>query len=93
MYQGRKYGQYLRNIYADFLNPIYNKSEITVKSTDYDRTLQAAYAFLSGLYPPGNSTQRFDQNLDWQPIPVHATSKESDNVCSKLKLIYVKNTF
>ncbi len=93
MYQGRQYGQYLRNIYANFLNPIYNKKEVLIKSTDYDRTLQAAYALLSGLYPPGNSTQRFDKKLDWQPIPVHATSKESDNVCSKLKLVkaYIKN--
>ena len=49
MKQCSNHGQYLRSIYSDFLNPIYNKSEVIIKSTDYDRALQTAYALLSGL--------------------------------------------
>jgi hypothetical protein len=43
----------LRNIYANFLNPIYNKKEVLIKSTDYDRTLQAAYALLHAAHGTG----------------------------------------
>jgi hypothetical protein len=81
MKQAREYGQYLRLKYNSFLNNLYNRSNVLARSTDYDRTLQSSYALLSGLFPPGNTYQRFDQSLDWQPIPVHTTSKASDTVC------------
>ena len=87
MNQCLNYGQYLRNIYSGFIDPIYNRSEVLIQSTDSDRTLQGAYALLAGLYPQNNITQRFDQSLDWQPIPVHTKSKESDNVRWKSKYI------
>jgi hypothetical protein len=80
MKQAREYGQYLRVKYDSFLNSLYNRSNVLARSTDYDRTLQSSYALLSGLFPPGNTYQRFDQILDWQPIPVHTTSKASDTV-------------
>ena len=78
MNQARQYGIYLRRRYSKFLNSVYNRSEVLVRSTDYDRTLQSSYSLLSGLYPPELTFQRFDQNINWQPIPVHTTSKASD---------------
>ena len=81
MKQAREYGQYLRKIYNGFLNTLYNQSDVLARCTDYDRTLQSSYTLLSGLFPPDETYQRFDKSLNWQPIPVHTTSKASDTVC------------
>lgn len=80
MKQAREYGQYLKKRYHNFLNATYNRANVLARSTDYDRTLQSSYSILSGLYPPGQSFQRFDQKINWQPIPVHTTSKASDTL-------------
>ena len=89
MEQAREYGQYLRKRYRNFLSSQYNRSYVLARSTDYDRTLQSSYTLLSGLYPPKQTSQKFDQTLNWQPIPVHTTSKASDMVC----LFKVKRPF
>jgi hypothetical protein len=88
MKQSREYGQYLKRRYHNFLNSTYYKSNVLARSTDYDRTLQSTYAILSGLYPPGQSFQRFDPKFNWQPIPVHTTSKASDTVSFMNENIY-----
>ena len=80
MSQSKSFGKYLKNKYHSFLNTIYNRTEVHARSTDSDRTLQSSYALLAGLFPPGQSFQRFNQHLNWQPIPVHTTVKESDIV-------------
>jgi hypothetical protein len=36
------------------LSPLYNKSEIEIFSTDYNRTLESATSHMYGLYPLGN---------------------------------------
>lgn len=74
-------GQFLRRRYDHFLTSTYNKTEITIHSTDVDRTLMSAYCNLAGLYPPGKD-QRWDANLDWQPIPVHTRPVAEDYVLS-----------
>ncbi|KAJ6667197.1 hypothetical protein lerEdw1_017175 [Lerista edwardsae] len=63
-------GQALRRRYDGFLNASYNRQEIFIRSTDFDRTLMSAEANLAGLYPPGGR-QVFHPNVSWQPIPVH----------------------
>ncbi|XP_025024554.1 lysosomal acid phosphatase isoform X3 [Python bivittatus] len=63
-------GQALRRRYYGFLNVSYNRQEIFVRSTDFDRTLMSAEANLAGLYPP-EGQQVFNPNISWQPIPVH----------------------
>ena len=80
MEQARGYGQYLRSKYNSFLSTLYNRSNVLARSTDYDRTLQSTYTLLSGIFSPEQTYQRFDKNLNWQPIPVHTTSKASDTV-------------
>ncbi|XP_075696277.1 testicular acid phosphatase homolog isoform X1 [Rhinoderma darwinii] len=72
-------GKYLRMRYEHFLSSSYRKEEIYVRSTDYDRTLMSAQANLAGLYPP-NGTQQWNQDIPWQPIPVHTVPVSQDRL-------------
>nr|CAH7742756.1 unnamed protein product [Callosobruchus chinensis] len=74
-----KLGKWLRKRYNSLLSPIFNVNEIYVRSTDKDRTLMSAYANLAGLYPP-QGFQVWNDELAWQPIPVHTIPREIDDV-------------
>nr|CAH7742758.1 unnamed protein product [Callosobruchus chinensis] len=74
-----KLGQWLRKRYNCLLSPIYSTSELLVRSTDKDRALMSAYATLAGLYPP-QGFQVWNDELAWQPIPVHTIPREIDDV-------------
>ncbi|XP_058859336.1 lysosomal acid phosphatase-like [Acipenser ruthenus] len=77
MRQHFELGQTLRRRYRGFLNETYIRREISVRSTDYDRTLMSAEANLAGLYPP-NGSEVFNPNITWQPIPVHTVPDTED---------------
>ncbi|XP_038573290.1 lysosomal acid phosphatase-like [Micropterus salmoides] len=81
MRQHFELGQYLRKRYKGFLNDTYKRQEISVRSTDVDRTLMSAEANLAGLYPP-TGQQVFDPNLKWQPIPVHTVPQSEERLLS-----------
>ncbi|XP_052651114.1 prostatic acid phosphatase-like isoform X3 [Harpia harpyja] len=70
-------GQYTRERYSNFLNSTYNRQEFYIQSTDYDRTIMSAQSYLSGLFPP-TSSQIWNPELLWQPIPVHILQKSTD---------------
>ncbi|XP_015709563.1 prostatic acid phosphatase-like isoform X2 [Coturnix japonica] len=70
-------GQYTRKRYSNFLNSTYNRKEFYIRSTDYDRTIMSAQSYLSGLFPP-TSSQIWNPDLLWQPIPVHVVTKSAD---------------
>ncbi|XP_030265582.1 lysosomal acid phosphatase isoform X2 [Sparus aurata] len=74
-------GHFLRNRYKGFLSESYDRHEISVRSTDYDRTLMSAEANLAGLYPPSGQ-QVFTPNLKWQPIPVHTVPQNEERLLS-----------
>ncbi|XP_031707824.1 lysosomal acid phosphatase [Anarrhichthys ocellatus] len=74
-------GHFLRKRYRVFLNESYDRREISVRSTDYDRTLMSAEANLAGLYPPAGQ-QVFTQDLKWQPIPVHTVPEREERLLS-----------
>ncbi|XP_023251115.1 lysosomal acid phosphatase [Seriola lalandi dorsalis] len=74
-------GQFLRSRYNGFLNASYDRHEISVRSTDYDRTLMSAEANLAGLYPP-SGPQVFKPSLRWQPIPVHTVPQSEERLLS-----------
>ncbi|XP_070711673.1 lysosomal acid phosphatase [Pempheris klunzingeri] len=81
MRQHYELGHFLRNRYKEFLNESYDRHEILVRSTDYDRTLMSAEANLAGLYPP-SGRQVFTPNLQWQPIPVHTVPQNAERLLS-----------
>ncbi|NXU87880.1 PPAP phosphatase, partial [Xiphorhynchus elegans] len=70
-------GQYVRKRYSSFLNSTYNRQEFYIQSTDYDRTIMSAQSYLSGLFPP-TSSQIWNPELLWQPIPVHIFQKSTE---------------
>lgn len=74
-------GHFLRTRYTGFLSESYDRHEISVRSTDYDRTLMSAEANLAGLYPPSGQ-QVFNPNLKWQPIPVHTVPQSEERLLS-----------
>ncbi|XP_076098914.1 lysosomal acid phosphatase-like [Mytilus galloprovincialis] len=80
-------GQILRRRYGDnlkFLNKTFNVKDVYVRSTDYDRTLMSAYCMLAGLFPP-TKEDSWNENITWQPIPVHTEPTKDDH------LIYLDN--
>ena len=81
MKQLYNYGAFLKQKYHGFLNPTYDRTRVFARSTDYDRTLQSCYSFLSGLFKP-NSDQNWApvDDLNWLPIPVHAANLSDDRV-------------
>ncbi|XP_056156936.1 lysosomal acid phosphatase [Lampris incognitus] len=81
MRQHLELGKFLRKRYSDFLNDSYDRHEISVRSTDYDRTLMSAEANLAGLYPP-SGRQIFTPDLEWQPIPVHTVPQDQERLLS-----------
>ena len=74
-------GKYLRKRYNGFLSEKYNENDIYVRSSDVDRTLMSAMSNLAGLYPP-HGNQIWNQELLWQPIPVHTLPLDKDNIIS-----------
>lgn len=89
MRQHFAYGQFLKDRYSQFLNKTYDRRRVQIRSTDYDRTLMSAYSLLAGLFEPFDY-QKWNNDLNWQPIPVHTTELKNDKIfysndCPKLK--------
>ncbi|XP_019854771.1 PREDICTED: prostatic acid phosphatase-like [Amphimedon queenslandica] len=61
-----------RYLESGFMNATYNRTQIYVRSTQYDRTIMSAQCVLAAMYPP-TEEEEFQPGLDWQPIPVHST--------------------
>lgn len=72
-------GQYIGQRYAGFLNSTYNFEEILINSTTVDRALMSAYSNLAGLFPPAG-VQVWNENIAWQPIPVHTRPEAIDYI-------------
>lgn len=71
-------GQFLRRRYQSLLgNNGYSHDLIYVQSSDVDRTLMSAMANLAGLFPP-TRPQIWNENLLWEPIPVHSIPASLD---------------
>ncbi|KAK3593233.1 hypothetical protein CHS0354_012313 [Potamilus streckersoni] len=83
MYQQYTLGQFLleRYVQTKFLNSSYKRTEVYVRSTDFDRTLMSADCVLAGLFPP-DPAQEWSQTLNWQPIPVHTIPVNEDYLLS-----------
>lgn len=72
----------MRKRYEKLLSKKYTKDEIYIQSTDVDRTLMSASVNLAGLYPPIENDV-WNDNMPWQPIPVHTIPAEEDSNLDK----------
>jgi hypothetical protein len=75
--QQHRLGAFIRERYQTLLTPSYTASEISVRSTDVDRTLMSAQSNLVGLYPVLIHT---NNSVPIQPVPIHTVSINSDFV-------------
>ena len=82
MKQLQEYGEFTIKKYTDFLNPVFSPARVYARSTDYDRTLQSASAFLAGAFKPADFQKWTSVNgqTNWLPIPIHTNDINIDNV-------------
>lgn len=82
MKQHYQLGKFLQQKYVEdteLLDANYSRYEISIWSTDVDRTLMSAAVDLSGFFPP-QGHQVWDKDIPWQPIPVHTMPVAEDFV-------------
>lgn len=72
-----KLGEYFRRRYSRLIGDKYSPNEIYVQSTDVDRTIMSAQVNLAGLFPTNND-EIWNENILWQPIPVHTIPTKYD---------------
>lgn len=65
--------------YESIIGPKYNSSQLYVRSSDFDRTISSALSNLAGFFPPTDH-QIWNENILWQPIPVHSVPAAYDNI-------------
>ncbi|XP_029665028.1 venom acid phosphatase Acph-1-like [Formica exsecta] len=82
--QGKKHeyelGQVLHCRYKDFLGDLYLPNLVVGYSSDYDRTKMSLQLVLAALFPPTDTLQRWNADLNWQPIPTMYLSRVDDNL-------------
>lgn len=61
------------------MNDIYTPELITARTTDYSRTKMSLLLVLAGLFPP-KSIQKWNYDLNWQPIPITYVPWTEDNI-------------
>ncbi|XP_015190022.1 PREDICTED: venom acid phosphatase Acph-1-like [Polistes dominula] len=72
-------GKFLRFRYGNFLSKIYTPEQVKARTTDYSRTKMSLQLVLAGLFPPIN-IQKWDTNINWQPIPYTYVPTIEDNI-------------
>jgi lysosomal acid phosphatase len=77
-------GVWLRNRYDTLLPSRYSPKNVKATSTDVDRTLMSAEVTLAGLFPPSEA-DKFNENINWQPIPIHTTPPKDDALLAMKK--------
>lgn len=72
-------GQKIRNKYMkelEFLGKTYDPRELTIISTNYNRTIMSMYSELSALYPPGSVRNLTDEQKEYAVPPFEVKNKE-----------------
>ncbi|KAG5673760.1 hypothetical protein PVAND_003780 [Polypedilum vanderplanki] len=77
-------GKWFRARYNSLVSDKYNPDEMLVRSTDMDRTLMSAMSNLAGFYPP-KDLDIWNEEIQWQPIPVHTTPEKLDEILAAKK--------
>lgn len=85
MQQEHELGQYLRKRYKALLPvDVYPNKIVYAQSTDRERALMSAASVLAGLFPPTKS-QLWNDNIAWQPIPIHTIPVSMDYILAAKK--------
>lgn len=79
MQQHFELGKWLAKRYRKIIGPKYDPNQIYIRATDMDRTIVSALSNLAGMFPP-EGYQKWNPDLDWQPIPVHSVPNEFDDI-------------
>lgn len=80
MQQEYELGQYLRRRYKALLpKNVYPNKMVYVQSTDNARTLMSAASLLAGMFPP-SKYELWNENIAWQPVPIHTIPFDMDYV-------------
>lgn len=88
-------GEYFRRRYDKLLGARYSPKRIYVQSTDVDRAIMSAQVNLAALFKPTDS-EIWNENVFWQPIPVHMVPQNMDSVlfvgkkCPRFKVLFEK---
>ncbi|XP_056634733.1 lysosomal acid phosphatase-like [Diorhabda sublineata] len=75
--QHYRLGKWLRQRYNDFLPEKYTNKFLYVLSSNVDRCLMSVSSNLAGLFPP-RGYQIWNEELPWQPIPIHTKPQTQD---------------
>lgn len=74
-------GLFLRRRYENLLAGRFEPEKVSVLSSDFDRTINSANMVLAAMFPP-TEHQIWNEDLLWQPIPVHTIPVEMDYLIS-----------
>lgn len=76
------YGEFTMKKYADFLNPVYRSDRVYARSSDLDRAINSASAFLAGVFKPSHHQEWTSQKglTGYLPIPIHVDGLDVDEV-------------
>jgi hypothetical protein len=72
-------GLKLKEQYSGFIPDYYFPEDVKMRSSYADRCLMSAEALLAALFPPRDQ-QIWNENLLWQPIPIHYVPRSQDNL-------------
>lgn len=91
-------GKMFRQRYQSLLvDDKFSIDTVYVQSTDVDRTLMSVESNLAGFFPP-HDEQLWNEEIAWQPIPVHTIPEADDYVlagkkrCPRYDYAYQKYT-
>lgn len=74
-------GKFIREKYGNLIGNRYFANTTYYRSTDVDRTLMSAELVSAGLFKP-HGDDVWDDELPWQPIPIHTVMSENDHLLS-----------
>ncbi|XP_043260530.1 venom acid phosphatase Acph-1-like isoform X1 [Colletes gigas] len=72
-------GVHLREEYNQFLGDLYTVKTMKMHTAEYPLSMMSAQLVNAGLWPP-TETQKWDDDINWQPIPMDYISIEKDTL-------------
>lgn len=87
-------GTYLRERYDKFLGNVYSNKIMKTRTTEFPLSQISAELVNAALWPP-SELQKWDNDLNWQPIPFEYTKMENDTLllgtyCPRFKIEELK---